>query len=179
LVGTQDALVPYTLPTPKYWERTDRGLLLPANENAAVMPWPGKSKLFDQSGQKWAAAAWWPTNLHLAKRPVWILEITAKDPYYGYGRQYLWVDRELYRAYYKEVYDRAGEYWKTMLLGGGMALTHDGEFHTLQADYAVAIDEHFPETNVVLPLREGYDIRVNVGLDPGGFSSDSLNRLGK
>jgi hypothetical protein len=179
LVGTQDALVPYTLPSPKYWERTDHGLLLPANENAAIMPWPGKSKLFDQSGQNWAGAAWWPTNMHLTKRPVWILEIRAKDPYYGYGRQYLWVDRELFRAYYKEVYNRAGEYWKTMLLGGGQALTRDGEFHTLQADYAVAIDEHFPETNVILPLREGYDIRVNVGLNADGFSQQNMTRVGK
>jgi hypothetical protein len=179
LVGTQDALVPYSLPTPKYWERTERGLLLPANENAAVMPWPGKSKLFDQSGQSWAGAAWWPTNLHMTKRPVWILEITAKDPYYGYGKQYLWMDKELFRAYYKEVYNRAGEYWKTMLLGGGQAQTRDGEFHTLQADYAVAIDEHYAETNVVLPLREGYDIRVNVGLDTDRFSSQSLSKVGK
>jgi len=179
LVGTQEALVPYTLPTPKYWEKTDRGLLLPANENAAIMPWPGQSKLFDHSGQSWAGAAWWPINLHMTKRPVWILELTAKDPYYGYGRQYLWVDKELYRAYYKEVYNRAGEYWKTFLTSGGIALTHDNVFSTPQSDYALAIDEHRTQTNVVLPLREGYDLRVNVGLKPDRFDYENLSKTAK
>lgn len=118
--------------------------------------------------------------MHLTKRPpVGILEITAKDPYYGYGRQYLWMDKELFRAYYKEVYDRSGQYWKTFLLSGGIALTHDNVFSTPQADYALAIDEHYAQTNVVLPLREGYDIRVNVGLNPEHFSYQSLTRFGK
>jgi len=179
LIGSQDALVPYTLPTPKYWEKTERGLLLPADENAAVMPWPGQSKLFDHSGQSWAGAAWWPTNLHMTKRPVWILEFTTKDPYYGYGRQILWVDKELYRAYYKEVYNRAGEYWKTFLTSGGIALTRDNVFSTPQGDYALAIDEHRAQTNVVLPLREGYDIRVNVGIDAERFDFQNLSKVAK
>jgi hypothetical protein len=98
---------------------------------------------------------------------------------YGYGRQYLWVDRELYRAYYKEVYDRSGEYWKTFLLSGGIALTRDNVFSTPQSDYALAIDEHRAQTNVVLPLREGYDIRVNVGLDPDRFDFQNLSKTAK
>jgi len=179
LVGTQEALVPYTLPTPKYWEKTERGLLLPANENAAIMPWPGHSKLFDQSNQSWAGAAWWPTNLHMTKQPVWILEITAKDPYFAYGKQYLWIDKGLFRAYYKEVYSRAGEYWKTFLLSGGIALSRDNVFSTPQSDYALAIDEHRAQTNVVLPLREGYDIRVNVGMDPERFDYQNLSKTAK
>ncbi len=179
LVGTQEALVPYTLPTPKYWEKTERGLLLPANENAAIMPWPGQSKLFDHSGQSWTGAAWWPINLHMTKRPVWILEIQAKDPYFAYGRQYLWMDKELFRAYYKEVYNRAGEYWKTFLLAGGIALTRDNVFSTPQSDYALAIDEHNPQANVILPLREGYDIRVNVGINPDRFDFQNLSKTAK
>ena len=33
LIGQKEALVPYSLPTPKRWQRTERGLLLPANES--------------------------------------------------------------------------------------------------------------------------------------------------
>ncbi len=52
-IGEKEVLVPYTLPTPKIWEPTvPQGLVLPANETAAVMPWPGRSKLNDQRGQK-------------------------------------------------------------------------------------------------------------------------------
>ncbi len=179
LIGKQEALVPYTLPTPKTWKATERGLLLPANENAAIMPWSGKSKLFDQSGTQWQGAAWWPTNLYVTKRPVWLVEAVAKDPYYAYGRQIIWIDKELYRGYYKEVYDRAGQYWKTILVGGGQAISEDGVFSTRQADYGLAIDEHSAAANVVLPLREGNDIRVNVGLDPSDFAYQSLTRFGK
>jgi hypothetical protein len=143
------------------------------------MPWPGQSKLFDQSGQSWTGAAWWPINLYLTRRPVWILELYPKDPYYAYGKQYLWIDQELFRGYYKEIYDRAGQYWKTILIGGGIALTRDKVFSTSQADYGLAIDEHDARANVVLPLREGNDIRVNVGLDPQLFTPQGLNRLGK
>jgi hypothetical protein len=179
VVGSQEALVPYTLPTPKIWEETERGLLLPADDNAAIMPWPGQSKLFDQSGRNWTGAAWWPTNLYLARRPVWILELHPKDPYYAYGKQYIWIDKELFRGYYKEIYDRAGQYWKTILIGGGIALTRDKVFSTSQADYGLAIDEHDAKANVVLPLREGNDIRVNVGLNPKIFAHQGLSRLGK
>jgi Protein of unknown function (DUF1329) len=38
LIGSREALVPYTLPTPKYWEKSERGLVLPTDENAAIMP---------------------------------------------------------------------------------------------------------------------------------------------
>lgn len=179
LVGAQEALVPYSLPTPKYWEKAERGLVLPADENAAVMPWPGRSKLFEQSGQSWAGAAWWPINLHMTKRPVWILEITAKDPYFAYGKQYLWMDKELFRGYYKEVYTRAGEYWKTFLLAGGTALSRDHIFSTPQTDYGLALDEHNPQANLVLPLREGYDVRVNVGVNPERFDYQNLSKTAK
>ncbi len=179
LIGEREALVAYTLPTPKVWKREGTAFRLAANESAAVMPWPGKSKLFDQTDISWQGAAWWPTNLHLTKRPVWIVEATAKDPYYAYGRQILWIDKELFRGYYKEIYDRSGKYWKTILVSGGQALSEDREFSTRQADYGLALDEHSATANVVLPLREGNDIRVNVGLPEMDFSYQSLSRLGK
>jgi hypothetical protein len=180
LVGEKEALVPYTLPTPKTWEPLPtQGFVLHANENAAIMPWPGKSKLYEQSGQHWTGAAWWPTNLYLAKRPVWVLEFTPKDPYYGYGRQFLWIDKELFAGYYKEIYDRAGEYWKTIIRSGGIALNAEKTFSTLQTDFVLALNERTNAATVVLPLREGNDIHVNVGLDPQLFSSQGLNRFGK
>ena len=180
LIGVKDALVPYTLPVPKTWEPAEpRGFVLPANENAAVMPWPGQSKLYSQSGQQWTGAAWWPTNLYMTKRPVWILELTPKDPYYAYGRQVLWVDKELFFGYYKEIYDRAGEYWKTIIRGGGIALNRDKTFSTTQTDFIMALDNRLNSATVTLPLREGNDIKVNVGLDPELFSYQGLSRFGK
>src|SRR5262249_27133991 len=152
---------------------------LQANENAAVMPWPGQSKLYSQSAQHWTGASWWPTNLHMTSRPVWILELTPKDPYYAYGRQILWIDKELFFGYYKEIYDRAGEYWKTIVRGGGIAFNKEKTFSTTQTDFLMALDERTNLATVTLPLREGNDIKVNVGLDPERFTYQSLTRFGK
>ncbi len=179
LIGTKEALVPYTLPVPKTWEPAEKGFVLPANENAAIMPWPGKSKLYNPDGHPWTGAAWWPTNLYLTKRPVWLLELTPKDPYYAYGRQVIWIDKELFFGYYKEIYDRAGEYWKTIVRGGGIALNKDKTFSSTQTDFLMALDEHTNQATVTLPLREGNDIKVNVGLDPEHFTYQSLTRFGK
>jgi Protein of unknown function (DUF1329) len=178
LIGVKDALVPYTLPVPKVWELAQpQGFVLPANENAAIMPWPGQSKFFTE--QQWTGAAWWPTNLYLTQRPVWVLELTPKDPYYAYGRQILWVDKELFFGYYKEIYDRAGEYWKTIIRGGGIALNKEKTFSTTQTDFLMALDERSNMATVTLPLREGNDIKVNVGLDPQLFNYQGLSRFGK
>jgi Protein of unknown function (DUF1329) len=180
LIGVKEALVPYTLPTPKTWELAEpQEFVLQANENAAVMPWPGQSKLYSQSGQHWAGASWWPTNLYMIRRPAWILELTAKDPYYAYGRQLLWIDKELFFGYYKEIYGRAGEYWKTIIRGGGIALNRDKTFSTTQTDFIMGLDERINMATVTLPLREGNDIKVNVALDPELFSYQGLSRFGK
>jgi hypothetical protein len=180
LIGAKEALVPYTLPVPKTWEPAEpHGFILPANENAAIMPWPGKSKLYNPDSHPWTGTSWWPTNLHMTKRPVWILELTPKDPYYAYGRQILWVDKELFFGYYKEIYDRAGEYWKTIVRGGGIALNKEKTFSTVQTDFLMALDERHNQATVLLPLREGNDIKVNLGLDPEHFTYQSLTRFGK
>lgn len=54
------------------------------------------------------------TNLVWAKRPVYIVQMTPKDPYYNYGCQELWMDAEVpIVAVWKVINDRAGKYWKT------------------------------------------------------------------
>ena len=177
LIGEREALVAYTLPTPKVWKREGTAFRLAANESAAVMPWPARANSSIRPTSPGRAR---PGGRPIcAKRPVWIVEATAKDPYYAYGRQILWIDKELFRGYYKEIYDRSGKYWKTILVSGGQALSEDREFSTRQADYGLALDEHSATANVVLPLREGNDIRVNVGLPEMDFSYQSLSRLGK
>jgi len=110
---------------------------------------------------------------------VWILELTPKDAYYAYGRQILWIDKELFFGYYKEIYDRAGEYWKTIIRGGGTALNREKTFSTTQTDFLCALDERTNRATVTLPLREGNDIKVNVNLDPDLFIYQGLSRFGK
>jgi len=50
-------------------------------------------------------------NLVLIPRPVWILEGESEDPFYNFGKVIMYMDKELYRIYWKLVHNRAGEYF--------------------------------------------------------------------
>lgn len=71
--------------------------------------WSYEKKLEKNSGAPWFvdSAVW-------AKRPVWIIEGIPKDPYYNYGRQVMYIDKETNLGYWKVIYDRTGKYWKTL-----------------------------------------------------------------
>lgn len=61
-----------------------------------------------------SSAPWFIDGSLWVKRPVWIIEGIPKDPYYNYGRQIHYIDKELNLGYWKIVYDRSGKYWKTL-----------------------------------------------------------------
>ncbi len=50
-------------------------------------------------------------NLVMVPRPVWILEGKSEDPYYNFGKVIMYMDRDMYRIYWKLVHNRAGEYF--------------------------------------------------------------------
>ena len=60
----------------------------------------------------YTGSPWFPTNFTWIKRPTYVMECKAKDPYYNYGTQYLWVDAEFYQPTWKVIHDRANSYWK-------------------------------------------------------------------
>jgi hypothetical protein len=63
-------------------------------------------------------APWQKIGAVWVPRKVRILEATALDPYYSYGKSIYHVDP--YMGFvHKAVYNRAGEYWKTMVIFPG------------------------------------------------------------
>ena len=76
----------------------------------------------------WKGAPWLPTNLVWVKRPAYLLEVTPKDPYYNYGKQYIWVDAQVnMMMVWKVINDRAGNYWKTVWYSYAGFATPDGK----------------------------------------------------
>jgi len=45
-------------------------------------------------------------------RDVWVVAGRSKLPQYAYSRRVIYLDKEIYRIPYTELYDRAGELWK-------------------------------------------------------------------
>lgn len=170
LIGAQDALVPYSPASPKVLQPEESGYGLAEPKEPIVMGW-------EKAG--WKGKAWWPTTMQLAKRPVWVIEATAKDSQYAYGRQVLWIDRELYVAYYKEAYNRAGQLWRMLLNSVSVVRTPEGHFSLAQPDLTVSVDELQQRATVELPAKKNRPTRFNVGLQDSEFTSTKLIERGK
>jgi len=170
LVGVQEALVPYTLPNPRPLRRAQKGYLLETSQDPLIMGW-------EKEG--WQGKAWWPTNYSLVKRPVWVVEATAKDAQYAYSRQVLWIDRELYVAYYKEAYDRAGQLWRMLLNSVSVAQTPEGDLSLAQPDFTLSVDEQQNAATVELPFKQGQPLAFGVGLSEERFTELELLKRGK
>ncbi len=170
LIGAQDALVPYALPNPKELHKQEQGYVLNDGQGSLSMGW-------EKDGGK--GSAWWPTNYNLVKRPVWIIEATPKEEKYAYGRQVLWIDRELYIAYYKEVYNRAGQLWRMLLNSVSVARTPEGDFSVAQPDFTLSVDELQNSATVEQPFKEGKPLAFGVGLSGETFSPPELQKRGK
>lgn len=76
---------------------------------------------------KGKVAPWCQTNTVWVKRPVWIVEGLPQNPYYNYGREIHWIDKETFVDYWKQIYDRSDEYWKMLWMTWGVAVTDDGK----------------------------------------------------
>ncbi|MBE0597144.1 MAG: DUF1329 domain-containing protein [Desulfuromonadales bacterium] len=63
----------------------------------------------------WKGAPWAPTDFVYVPRKMYIIEVNAKDRYYNYGLTHLYLDPEA-GFIYKYVNDRAGQYWKTLMV---------------------------------------------------------------
>jgi hypothetical protein len=170
LVGTQEALVPFTLPLLKSLRRAERGYLLEHPQDFLAMGW-------EKDG--WTGNAWWPTGCSLVKRPVWVIEATAKDEQYAYSRQVLWIDRELYVAYYKEAYNRAGQLWRVLLNSVSVARTPEGDLSLAQPDFTLSVDEQQNHATVELPHKPGHPLAFGVGLSDHLFTQAEVLRRGK
>jgi hypothetical protein len=170
LIGVQEALVPYTLPNPKPLRRADKGYVLETHDDPLVMGW-------EKEG--WKGKAWWPTNYNLVRRPVWVVEATAKDPRYAYARQVLWIDKELYIAYYKETYERSGLLWRVLLNSVSVVRTPEGDFSLAQPDFTLSVDEQQNHATVELPFKQGQPLAFGVGLSDELFTQAELMKRGK
>lgn len=170
LVGTQDALVPYVSTNPNSLRRESKGYGLEEQKEPVIMGW-------EKEG--WKGKAWWPTTIQLVKRPVWVIEATAKDPKYAYGRQVLWIDRELYIAYYKEAYNRAGQLWRVLLNSMTVARTPEGDFSLAQPDLTLSVDELLGRATLELPMKKGQPLRFGIGLSDLQFNPGALIQRGR
>jgi hypothetical protein len=138
LVGQQDVLVQTVGPDPIPIEpgpQVDNGGLSWLTKK----DFKGAQMGYETPG--WKGAPWAPTNMIWVKRPAWVIEAFPKDPYYSYGRQVYYADRENGLLLYKVVYNRAGEYWKLVYTDFEMGWSPDGAVRYPSDTFNEAIDD--------------------------------------
>jgi hypothetical protein len=108
IIGEQEVLAPYGYTHPIPMSRAKKGewVMDQGVEGIRYAYQEGNTDL----------APWCPMNTVFVKRSAWLIEAKAKDPYYNYGIQYLWIDKELWWPLYKLVHTRSGEFWKFLLI---------------------------------------------------------------
>ena len=80
-------------------------------------------------------------NLQMVPRPVWILEGQSEDPYYNFGRVIMYMDKDMYRIYWKLVHNRAGEYFYNAMCAYHWSKNDDGSFTAVTPNMVVGVND--------------------------------------
>ena len=80
-------------------------------------------------------------NLKLIPRPVWILEGESTDPYYNFGKVIMYMDKDMYRIYWKLVHNRAGEYFYNAMCAYHWSRNDDGTFTAVTPNLVVGVND--------------------------------------
>ncbi len=108
LIGEREVLAPHAYTRPMPMSRSKKG--------EWTMDQGVEGIRYAYQEEDTSVAAWCPKTTVFVKRPAWLIEAKSKDPYYNYGVQYLWVDKEIEWAMYKTVHTRSGKFWKFILI---------------------------------------------------------------
>jgi hypothetical protein len=155
LLGKKEGLLPFMYKTAQ--PLSNRGVVRTTTERT-----PRVEMNYEMKGAQ--NAPWFPSEknpLVWAKRSVYVLELTAKDPYYNYGKQHLWVDAgNNHVVAFKEIYDRAGAYWKNVWLVFAGFVDEEKGMRLMAPNFMVVIDDRTDHATVInvfgpegLPLR--------------------------
>src|SRR5215475_9222578 len=74
-------------------------------------------------------------------RPVRILEGKSEDPYYNFGKVILYMDKDMYRIYWKLVHNRAGEYFYNAMCAYHWSKSDDGNFTAVTPNMVVGVND--------------------------------------
>ncbi len=172
LIGKRDGLVPFVAPDPQSLSGGD--------ECQWMTTATFKDPVYGHEKEGWQGAPWWPTTFVWVKRPMYVIEMSAKDPYYNYGPQEIWIDAEIQMiSVWKVIHDRAGKYWKTTMNAWASYAGPSEDMRTIQTVTLLMVDDR-TRHGTVFPLNNS---RQPAGLlcamDQDDFSLGGFKRFCK
>ncbi len=137
----QEALLPFVHSEPQSLEKNARG--------EWQTPKSIKPIVFGYQKPGYTGAPWFPTNVIWAKRRVYVIEMTPKDPYYNYGTQYMWVDKGNFWCSFKVIHDRAGKYWKTFWTSQAHFQSPDQKLRLVTIGTQMSVDDRTRHCTII------------------------------
>jgi hypothetical protein len=132
LVGEGNVLAPVLWPEPakqKWISPTRADVEIPYFKAAYETP--------GAKGAPWLVVE----NLVMVPRPVWIIEGQSEDPYYNFGKVIMYMDKEMYRIWWKLVHNRAGEYFYNAMCAYHFSRNDDGTFTAVTPNMVVGVND--------------------------------------
>jgi hypothetical protein len=132
LLGEGNVLAPVLSPDPLPQRKV--------NETRSEVDIPYFKGAYETPGAK--GAPWLVVeNLKMIPRPVWILEGQSEDPYYNFGKVIMYMDKEMYRIWWKLVHNRAGEYFYNAMCAYHFSTNADNSFSTVTPNMVVGVND--------------------------------------
>ena len=113
-------------------------------------------------------------NLVMVERPVWVIEGQSTDPYYNFGKVIMYIDKDMSRIYWKNVHNRAGEYFYTAMCSYHWSRSDDGEFGLTTPNMVMGVNDK--TDRAALGGRYASQF-IDRNMDPSQFSLRALSRL--
>jgi hypothetical protein len=80
-------------------------------------------------------------NLKMVPRPVWIIEGQSEDPYYNFGKVLMYMDKDMYRIWWKLVHNRAGEYFYNAMCAYHFSKNDERQFTVVTPNMVVGVND--------------------------------------
>jgi len=170
-VGLMSVEEPDTMSTSKLSQTSDGTWRIKLDyEDAMRVGWQEKG---------WKGAPWAPVRAVWVPRVLEIIEGTPIDPYYNSGKTVYWVDKVTYHTAFKIIWDRAGEYWKSIVFHP-RCLEWAGRkaYHGGGASGYVVFDEKLNHATAVR-IGPGHLWLDDPKLTPQMFTVENLRTMGK
>ncbi len=172
LIEKKDQLVPFLAGPPIKLIKNDVGEWVSQSEDRTIT--------YGYKTEGWQGAPWWPTSgITYINRPTYILECSAKDKYYNYGPQQLWVDAGLWTPTYKVISDRSGAYWKVEWQALNALQTEDKSYQTSGLANMMAFDDRSEHASVLVLTAPKNSTRYLAQHDRNDFSLGGFQKLCK
>ena len=171
LLRKQEALLPYNFKDPGRLVKNEDG------------EWESSENIkkfrsgFEKEG--WQGAHWAPLDWVWVKQPAYVIEVTAKDPYYNYGTQELWVYEGNCLPHFKIINDRAGKYWKAVIMAMGLFESRDKEMKLTYAGEQAVIDERAEHATLISGPTPTDIWQYDVEMDEDDFSLAGFQKFCK